>query len=249
MNRIAISFLFFFGSVCAFADAGPSPDLQGVCKITLKNGQTVEGVILVGTGGYLSPDVQSYYNTNGFFLVFENGQRMPVLFNGEFKAIEPNKGRVRGSNAGENIPAGKVTQMFFLHDVTPGTSFDSYQTAITEEILPKETGTDLLLRREIIHRIDYELLDAIPVFTTIPEELYLRREHLSVKPVLIKITEIDTFELYREPPQEWLDRIARIEKAWIERHPDPTCETFPPFWYHSYVKHEGAAKMFKPWRF
>ena len=249
MNRVAVSFLLVFGSVCAFADAGPSPDVQAVCKVTLKNGQVVEGIILVATGYFLSPDDQSYYNTNGFLLTFDNGEKMPVLFNADFKAIEPHKGRVRDPKGRESTRTDPLTKVFFLHDVTPRSGWGSYETDLNENIVGGQPGTALLLRREIIHHIDYELLDSVPVFATIPKELFLRFADPSVKPVLINVNDIDTFELYREPPKKWLDRIARAEKAWRERHSDPMDETFPPRWYHRYVKLEGTARMFKPWKF
>ncbi len=227
-------------------------DLQDVCRVTLKSGKTIEGIVLVGTGGR-----ETNYDTNGFLLVVNKGTEVPVLFTADFISLEPSTGKVATTTAisgyGEWF---RNPTVYYLHDITSRRYHSDFQqTAVTTAIVPVTGTTTSLLRRDIIHHLEYELLDAVPVYPRVPPEVYLTDPKVSVKPVLIKTADIQKFELLWAPSAKWIEQIRQAEVAWMKKNMGEagedvdTGEWGPPGWFHAMERTEYIRTLFKPWKF
>lgn len=224
----------------SYADLGLF-DVQSICKATLKNGNIIEGFILIGSGGH-----KKYYDTNGFYIVADNKFKDAVLFNIDFKAIEPFKGTVYTADGSHSWGSWfKNPKVYYLRDVT-SRKYQYKQTEITEKVFGKNNN---ILKRDIIHHMEYELIEHIPIYTQLPKELYLNSENISVKPILLNVNDIERFELIREPSRHWIEQISKVENAWKKAHPDETEETMPPNWFHKIIKDEAFKDLFKPWEY
>ena len=233
------------------ADLG-LPCVQAVCEVSLEDGTKVEGVVLVATGGYLLK-----FDNYGFLLIVEQPQEegivgpttieRAVLFNLRFHAFQPYTGIIERSPRSRSGPGRWFhdPKAYFLRDVTYKTYFSN-----NFEIKSEYDSTDvpLLLRRDLIDHRVYELLDYVPIYTRVPEELYLTRKIESVKELRMKVENIRRFELVSEPSQKWLDEIAMIEKTYKETH--GMFEVLLPTWWHDVVKKQEDYKdLFKKWTF
>ena len=242
-------FVLFVAPCVVWADLGLA-NIQAVCKVELKDGSIVEGVMLVATGGYINK-----YDTYGFYLVIPRKENdvlvgpktieKAVLFNTDFHAIQPFEGIVeRSPNSryqwGRWFENPKV---FYLRDVTNSYYYGG-NVKITTEIDTVES--ELILRRQYVDHTVCELRDCIPVFPEIPEELYLTSRVESVKPIYIDMEQIERFELVLMPSQRWLDKIAAVEKAYIDTH--EMYEVLLPEWWHNVMKNKASARAkFKRW--
>ena len=65
------------------ADLG-APTIQAICKVTLKDGKTVEGIITFGPGGY-----DYNYRPHGFCFVHDRGTKQLKLYNFSFRRLTP----------------------------------------------------------------------------------------------------------------------------------------------------------------
>jgi hypothetical protein len=216
------------------ADLG-LPCVQAVCEVRLNDGTKVEGVVLVATGGYLLK-----FDNYGFLLLVERPQEegivgpttieLAVLFDPTFYAIQPHEGIVERSPRSQSGPGRwfREPKKYFLRDVTYREHF-AYGLEVKSEY--DSTDLPLLLRRDLVDHRVYELLDYVPIYTKVPEELYLTREIHSVKQLRIKVENIQRFALVFEPSQRWLDEIAAV-------------------WWHDIIKRQEDYKdSFKKWDF
>jgi len=171
------------------------PDVLSVCKIELRDGKAIEGVILVAQGGY-----NRYYDTNGFYLVLNQKMVKVVLFNTDFYAIQPYKGIVElspTSKTGWGLAAKKkgwfeTPKIYYLHDITSEKlkGLDFTEVKVTADTL----DSTIMLKRDIVHHNAYELLDYIPVFTEVPRDLYLGQD-ISIQPLRVYTKDVERFEL------------------------------------------------------
>src|SRR5512138_2220571 len=109
------------GGTGLWADLG-KPNLQAICRITLKDGSVLEGAVQVARGGY-----QRYWDVNGFYITergepapFRSDFRIPILFDLDFKAFEPWTGKrmlADGGVGGVNYQ-GRQPLVYFLEDLT-----------------------------------------------------------------------------------------------------------------------------------
>ena len=230
-----------------FYAGGGQNSIQGICKIQLKNGKIIEGVILVAGGGWVE-----YCDTNGFYLINKNGNEEPKLFDKNFIEIQPSKGSKTDAGNGYFVAEwDSSVKVYFLHDITSKKYYygDTETTKITEIV--KDDQKPLILKRDIVHHFVYELLTYVTIYTEIPKELFVNRENISSTPMKIEIIDIDKFELIRNPNIEWLDLIASKEKAWRKENPDTLGESHPPSWFHDVIKRKELEKEhpFKPWKY
>ena len=251
MHRKLI-FLFCFLmliSEVSFADC--LPDVLSVCKIELRDGKTIEGIIIVGQGGY-----NRYYDTNGFYLMLNQKIEKVLLFNPDFYAIQPYKGIVELSPTEKSGwgPAAKKKgwfenpKIYYLHDITSEKlqGLDFTEVKVTADTL----GSSIVLKRDIVHHIYYELLDYIPVFEEVPRDLYLGQD-ISIQPLKVSTRDVERFELVLEPSQKWLDQITSALGEWTKkRQQEENFEVPSPDWFHQIRREKEKYKdFFKPWNF
>lgn len=249
------------GGLCLFADLG-SPDLNALCRITLRDGSVIEGAVLAANGGF-----QRYWDVNGFYVTergepgpFRSDFRIPVLFDFGFKAFEPGSGQrfmANGRIGGINFQ-GREPLVYYMEDLT-FTELHINDTKIDERFDFAGDGSSGRLCRAATTTCIYRLSDFVPVYTEIPDGIYLEErarqslaDLIKLAPVRMKripVRDIQKFELLRESPKCWLDAIAaktaRLKEA-IARCED--CELLLPVWYHDVVKAPPETlPAFKPW--
>jgi hypothetical protein len=141
-------------------------------------------------------------------------------------------------------------EVYYLHEITAKKYSDRQLREILKEVRSATDSTPAILKREVLQRNEYELLDYVPIFPRVPAELYLAAENLSTKPVKVKIADIEKFELLVEPAEKWLEEIAAAEKEWWATHPDESGDLLVPDWFHRIgERREGYENLFKPWEF
>ncbi len=257
--------LAFIVVSAAYADL-PPPDLQAVCRATLKNGQIIEGVILVGFSG---GRYKRYYDTNGFYMIVESSAfsrtsdgklDLGIPFSIDFRAIEPSLGNVytEGLSSLCSPPHGgyrfegrfEKLEVYYMQEITAKNYSDRQLREILKEVRSATDSTPAILKRDVLQRNEYELLDYVPIFLKLPKELYLAAENLSVQPVKVKIADTKRFELLVEPAEKWREEIAAVEKEWRKIHPDESGDLQVPDWFHQIgERREGYEILFKPWEF
>jgi hypothetical protein len=248
------------GSRLLCSDLG-NPDLQALCRVTLNDGTVLEGAMLAAKGGY-----QRYWDVNGFYITEKpvsaaSDFKLPVLLDLDFLALEPWTGRryfASGAVGGFNY-LGRKPVVYFLEDVTSRELYAD-ETKIAERVEPAKEGAPGVLRRTITTANIYVLHDSLPIFTEIPDGVYLDprvreglSEYMKVAPAEVKrvpLRDIAKFELLAKPPQAWLEAIAvktaRLQKALAKC---AECEYLFPVWYHEIVKApEEYRPLFKPWK-
>jgi hypothetical protein len=259
--KIALMIVLALGGLqLLHADLG-NPDLQALCRVTFKNGTVIEGALLAARGGY-----QRYWDLNGFYITenpvrVDSDFKLPVPFDFEFLTLEPWSGRTtfaRGAVGGFNYQ-GRKPAVYFLEDITSRELYYE-ETKIAERFDPDKEGEAGVLRRTITTSNIYVLHESIPVFTEIPDGVYLIENakenslsyYMELAPAKVKripVRDIVKFELLHQPPQAWLDAIAakqaRLEKALAKCE---ECEYLFPVWYHEVVKApEEYRRLLKPW--
>ena len=253
-----IVLIIFLTFTCSLNAAGP-PTIQALARIWKKTGEQVEGVVLVGKGG-----PGTHYDVNGFYLI-ESTSKPPgkrvYLFNFEFRAIEPYKmrlyyesvdGRKKSSSVGGILP--ESVKAYFLYDMTSQKHL-SGSTIVKESTQKGDDPSVLLMDREIVQKYSYKLLDYIPVFSEVPDDLHvdLGSSTAAAQPERIPLIDIKKFELLTEPSGVWLRQIAEKKVKWQKKMGD--CQDcFAPEWLHELVKRKDGYRMkldalFKPWRY
>lgn len=225
----------------AQADLGLG-DLLAVCRVTLRTGRRVEGVVLVASGGY-----EKYLSTNGFFeLINDSIKSRPLLFQRGFGFFEPRDGIVSETlGSGAYVRRFKATT-YFLYDMshrTPSGLMD-----VKTELRAATDTTGLLLSRDISHHLRYELLRYVPLYPTVPPKLFLGWEDPSAAPEKLAVRDIARFELVRDPSADWLKRIAAAESAYCADHAEDP-DLFLPTWYHRIENESAYDNLFRPWEY
>ena len=245
--------------VITMADLGLA-DVQAICRVELKDGSVIEGVVLVAKGGY-----NRDYDLNGFYISIyvetSNFLAAPctidkeVLFDLNFFAIRPYKGIREYRIPVEGKPPYQQKfgmwffegepDVFYLNDVTQKYYFYNQIEIKTET---DTSSSPTIVRRDFIEHTVVELLNYIPIYPKVPDELYLRRGITSVKPIHVDIEKLERFELVVDPSQKWLDEITSVVKAFKESH--DMFEVLLPAWWHDIIKQKERHKeVFKEWRF
>jgi len=248
-------FLFFFlwiSPVVSFSDG--LSDVLSVCRIELRDGRTIEGVVWVAQGGY-----NRYYDTNGFYIKLDPATEKVVLFITDFYAIAPYKGIVWRTPeemtgwglAAKNKARLENAQVCYLHDVTS----KKYQTGNATEVIETVDTLDssTVLKRDIVYHNIYELLDYIPVFTEVPGELYVGQS-ITVEPIRVPTKDVLRFILVLEPSQKWLEQIDSAVAEWTKKHQSEENFEVPlPVWFHQIIrereKYVEMKNLFKSWNF
>ena len=250
-----IIFLTFAFSLNA---AGP-PSIQALARIWKKTGEQVEGVVLIGKEG-----PGKHYDVNGFYLI-ESTSKPPgkrvYMFNLEFRVIEPYKmqlyyedrnGQKNSTRVGGVFP--ESVKAYFLYEITSQKHL-SGSTSVTESINEGDNPSELLMDREIVNKFSYKLLDYIPVFSEVPDDLHVDFDPstVAVQSDRIPLSEVKKFELLTEPSGAWLKQISEKKKSWQKKMAN--CQDcYAPEWFHELVKRKDVYRkkldaLFNPWKY
>ena len=224
------------------ADLG-LPDVQAICRVELTDGTTIEGVILVATGGYItSLDLNGFLLTDGY-------KEVPVFFKPDFYAIRPWEAVVEGIMEERSLkfhfPDEKEKiEVYFLKNATS----KHYPQRTEKREKTFEIDSMKLIDRTYIRHEAIELLPYITVYPRVPDELWLRLEIRSVKPLIIPTRKIRRFQLLWYPSEKWLKQIDEVKRKWMETH--DTFEVVYPLWFHEVARNPiEYQSMFYPHRY
>lgn len=242
-----VSFLYWLTLVCPLASEADLglPTMQAVCRISLKSGENIEGLIVVGTGFD-----DSHIDTNGFYILLEHRHGKvefvrPFIFNHAQWKISFKE------TPGENWMGlnAQIKKVYFLRDVTSRNYFNNEKKMVEDKHHEVVEGEKVLkLKRTIMQHSEYELLDFISIYLEVPQELYLESV-AKIKPKTIRIENVVEFQLLKDPGKRWLEKIAEAkDKFWKLNAADETGDIQAPDWFHEIVKSLGEYKGFKPWR-
>lgn len=231
MIRVMLAIIMAFClSGAAYADLG-DPTIQAVCRVTLINGKTHEGLIVIGVGGY-----QGIW-MNGFYLAGDYGG--PLFFTLDFNRL------VRNSDAsyqpfdcdGKKIHLDshdKPVKLHFLEKMG--------NTAVEVKSVTEGQGTYLVNRSEI----KYKMLRTLTIITDLPYHLYLPGSDddafAKSKKLAIPTDQIAIFELLREPPTHWLELIEKKRKEGERKLKDAE-DYMEPAWYHEVLRNRGSEEF------
>lgn len=269
MKRIVVlAILMIMIPSCIWADLG-IPDVHAICRIEMEDGRAIEGVLLVGIGGW-----QEYLDTSGFLVISKKLEEYnendpftlklgldrtgwpPVanmqaeLFSDEFYAYMPNDGRSfkyppgSGARRSSGGWARRDQKIYYVQDVTS----QKYQVNHRGEAI-EAYGADscVVIKKAVTRHVEYRLIQYIPVYPRIPPSLFIH--HGDPGFVKVAVDSVVSFEFVLEPSQEWLDRIDAARREWSEDQ--DTFEVLFPVWMHEVFKdRERYGNIrFKPWRF
>jgi len=153
------------------ADLG-DPTIQAVCKITLISGESIEGFIVLGHGGYYG------IWTNGFY--FEQGEnyKHPILFSLVFKSIERTEPKTYSVNTG--IEGGlrftRNLKFYYMEWEQTPSVYESKKV----NFISNDSSTYLTVSTNLEKK--YKLLDTLSLYLELPKSTYLNsKEKVKIK--------------------------------------------------------------------
>ncbi len=252
-KKYFIILLYLLLAIPCVSWAGWLPHILAICKVELKDGSIIEGVTYVARARF-----DRYYNANGFYMTITlkedsiheaKSAGKVVYFNTNFYAIQPYKGVIeRSPTMSSGIGSRfQVQKLYYLRDVT--NKYHSSNVAETTEF--DTSNSSLILKHDFTGYTTCELLDYIPIFPKVTEELLFGREVKSTKSLDIAVENVERFELVLEPSQKWFKEIETTEKAYLKKCSEtPGMIDVPiPLWWHDIMeKKDRYENEFKPWQ-
>lgn len=221
---IIISTLPFKLSSSEHIDLG-DPTIQAICKVTLLNNETYEGIITIANGGYFG------IWTNGFCFENEQGFR-PLMFSLDLRNIEridQHKFEVNFREGGASF--SKICQLHFMEW--------EFSPSIKNPKSIKIDGNTLTWNTNLSKK--YNLLESIDLYQSLPKSTYISissNEKLEI--ITIQLSDIKRFELIENPSIKWQEEIKKkTEQAnQINNGPGSSGDFMPAFWYHEIITNE-----------
>lgn len=197
-----------------------APSINAVCKIKLKSGLELEGMLCIISGGY------GGYLKSGFASSFDGTE----YFNYELFNLG-----VYGFHQDQNARTNRKTkkrenpEKFFL-SATGGSG-----------IMNTSTRNDTTMEHTLVtsREYNYKILKHINIYNDLLQTLYLPVDgyahHLNLKASIngteIAVDDISTFELVSEPSKRWTeliqssrDKTDEVRNHWVDYQ--------EPLWYH-----------------
>lgn len=224
MNKLLLIFFLSLFLNNVKADLG-DPTIQSVCKVTLNNGKTIEGLITLGYGGY-------YGNwMNGFYLeCWEQAKykyEQKVFFTLGFKSFT----KVDSSYDFVGVDYRNCRKIKFLQWVDGPSIYDA-QKLVYDNHGAKDTV-------RIITHIErkYLALDSMTIYFEIPSDTYLSTFFDTIQKTKfqkVAVKDIIKFELLDHPAQKWIDMIATTNKRAQELYngAESSGDFMEAAWYH-----------------
>jgi hypothetical protein len=225
-------------------------DIQAICHIDMKRGPDIEGVIILGR---IYPYFgTSYWDANGFYFTNENGSSSAILFdkywdyikNGEIAEFDPVYKGVpyRSRPKRKDVIAWPERDHIYFLSSRAMDEYDPENTVASISASIDSSSRPLIYRTAFVERfsVEYELLDYIPVYPRIPDEVAVRGA-TSIKPIHIMLRDIKKFRILLRPSERWAYDIDAARKrgernhvfvAWFDKSSLPGC---------------GPSSLYSPW--
>lgn len=226
MRKLILLIVFTTSLIVSRADLG-APTIQAVCRISLINGETFEGFIVLGQGGY-----QGIW-ANGFY--FEQGEnyKNPVLFSLESKTIEKTDEKAYYVNNGirQRMRFRNNQKFYYMQwERTP-----SINNPKEINIKSNDTATYLTINTKLEKK--YKLQDTINLYLELPSSTHLSWSK-NVRTISISVKDILKFEFLENPSDYWIAKIKEktIKANEIYNSPDSSGDFWAALWYHEIIK-------------
>ena len=203
------------------------PNIQAIGKITLKNGQTEEGVIALG----YSYD-NKHFHPNAF-LYETAADKQLILLDLDFSGLH----------------------MVLLEAKGAGTLFYAESKSDQSQSSYKMTGDAdrKVLNKKMLREENFLLKKEFSFYPEIPLSLNVGAKATGTDNVKsFKVDEIERFELLRNPPGHWLQKLAQARARLTKKmeadkkRSNLWLEYQEPVWYHEIVQDNLT---FSKWRY
>ncbi len=236
-SKLICTFLLFSILGFAKADVG-DPTLQAVCKITMKNGKTVEGFITVGLGG-----INGIW-MNGFN-VKVNGEEVfnrQVFFDLGFRFFGVNDSSIYHTYQFEYAKGHKTIK--FLQWVDHMSIHNPTKTLVDKDSL-------IIIKHIERH---YLLKDTLIIYTDLPLNTYLdtidfwQTPNKKINTIEVAVNDIIKFELVEKPDSNWLHKITLAKNEWEARLlvDTGTGDYQPAGWFHEFIANKELYDYYNP---
>jgi hypothetical protein len=213
------------------ADVG-LPTIQSICRVTLEDGQKIEGMISFGRGGY-----NYSYNPNGFCFMDERGSYVLKLFNLDFHEFYP--------------------EIFYSYFLPRRQLYYAKNITIEYPVqFPVYTYNDTfnILKMNKSIESNFKLTKKLLLYKNLPLTLYLDNSYEKLDTVEIDLSKMKSFELLRDPSEYWLKLIEsareKLKYKMTEdfKKDDSAWEDYiEPSWYHEILKDDTIFNYLKIW--
>lgn len=202
-------FLILFSSNTVDLDLG-APTIQAVCKVTLEDGEIVEGFITFGNGGF-----DYKYRPHGFCLAHDNGTKQLFLY--DFKFNLSNLDNYASHRNG-------TSKLYYVKNIS-----DRYsQQPISEFDKDKK-----ILSKTYVDTEKLQLLDQMTMYKNLPLSLNLGYGESNEEKTTIHVNKIKSVELLKKPDKKWLGIIkATRERQRLSDEDDEWVDYQEPVWFH-----------------
>jgi hypothetical protein len=225
MKMVLIILIFLSTYQLIKADGG-DPTIQAVCKIKLLDGKSYEGFITLGYGSYNGIWV------NGFLIKDRLNNTFPLLFSLKLQMFQ----QIDSDNYSCSISNSHGRIFKYLQWNTNAT-IENYQTTYKNK--------DTL---HILTRIDrtYKIQDSIYLYQELSQTSYIDTKE-NPKRIAVCVKDINTFELFKNPPQKWIEEINKRKQSAekIFYGSESTGDYLPASWYHDIILDEKSFARFQ----
>lgn len=201
----------------------PPPMILGVCEIEKMDGSVTTGYIVVARH-----TVDGDYETSGFVLADERGREYARPFTPNFQPLNVEE----WFNSSELGPVSPKRKILFYQEVSavsiPAKQQNSYSQ--TQQYVNGVKVVDL--EQHVRRRLAF--MDFVPIYTALPEKMYLPFEPGSRASVRIPISEIRSFRLQHPVSPERQREISAAENRFFAAHSEKAAELLTPAWWHEF---------------
>jgi len=198
-------------------------EIQAVCKVTLKDGKTIEGFITFGNGGY-----DYKYRRHGFCRIHESGRKKIIPFDFSFNLLSYYR-------YGKHQIGTK--KLYYAENITQG--------PILRESQFNEKQKTLTITKTDVEK--YQLSDEMVMYKKIPIDLYLAyKENNESERITIKMNEIKSVELLKTPSKNSIELIKRAREKQIkaEKEDGYWTDYQQPVWLHEIIMNKEEVDYF-----
>lgn len=204
----------------AFAGLG-APNIQAIARVELVDGEVLEGIILLGKGGY-----NSNYQPDAFCIVGRNTNYQLFPINLRFNRFFPNSFLHSGN---------KPVEVFYAKNIS---SQRRPKMTLTLESSKKEK----VLKKITNEEEKYIFTKVITLHTELPANMHLAYVKETKNQILVDLKKIKSFSLVKDPSSKWLNyiktSIKKLNSKMLEDEAKgaPWVDYAEPEWYHEVVK-------------
>ncbi len=202
-----------------------NPTIQAVCRATLANGQTVDGFITLGYGGY------DGFWMNGIFIDCGDNYKHVIPYTLDFRIL------IKKSNSEYTLVInsntsnfGNVKGVYALQWIDNPSPYNSKTTRFEEN----KTGKFFYQKTQLEKK--YKILDSLTLYQELSSSTYLDSNE-KLKSIKLKFSEIASLDLLENPGDKWIEEINRkTDKAHeIYNTEESSGDFLEAAWYHDIV--------------